>query len=94
MTEKIDLIVEMELWNPQKIYDRMGVDSQYTSILGVKVPSLTIPVKPGRNLAVIMEVAAMNNRQKKMGYNAAQELLDRLGLDMDSKETVKNYEQF
>ncbi len=72
----------------------MGVDSQYTSILGVKVPSLTIPVKPGRNLAVIMEVAAMNNRQKKMGYNAAQELLDRLGLDMDSKETVKNYEQF
>ena len=94
MTEKIDLIVEMELWNPEKIYDRMGVDSQYTSILGVKVPSLTIPVKPGRNLAVIMEVAAMNNRQKKMGYNAAQELLDRLGLDMDSKETVKNYEQF
>ena len=94
MTEKIDLIVEMELWNPEKIYDRMGVDSQYTSILGVKVPSLTIPVKPGRNLAVIMEVAAMNNRQKKMGYNAAQELLDRLGLDMESKETVKNYEQF
>ena len=72
----------------------MGVDSQYTSILGVKVPSLTIPVKPGRNLAVIMEVAAMNNRQKKMGYNAAQELLERLGLDMESKETVKNYEQF
>ena len=94
MTEKIDLIVEMELWNPEKIYDRMGVDSQYTSILGVKVPSLTIPVKPGSNLAVILEVAAMNNRQKKMGYNAAQELLDRLGLDMDSKETVKNYEQF
>lgn len=55
----------MELWNPEKIYDRMGVDNQYTSILGVKVPSLTIPVKPGRNLAVILEVAAMNNRQKK-----------------------------
>lgn len=65
LTEKIDLIVEMELWNPEKIYDRMGVDNQYTSILGVKVPSLTIPVKPGRNLAVILEVAAMNNRQKK-----------------------------
>ena len=94
LTEKIDLIVEMELWNPEKVYDRMGVDNQYTSILGVKIPSLTIPVKPGRNLAVIMEVAAMNNRQKKMGYNAAQELLDKLGLDMDSKETVKNYEQF
>ena len=72
----------------------MGVDNQYTSILGVKVPSLTIPVKPGRNLAVIMEVAAMNNRQKKMGYNAAQELLDKLGLDMEGVETVKNYEQF
>ena len=69
LTEKIDLIVEMELWNPEKVYDRMGVDNQYTSILGVKVPSLTIPVKPGRNLAVILEVAAMNNRQKKMGYN-------------------------
>lgn len=72
----------------------MGVDNQYTSILGVKVPSLTIPVKPGRNLAVILEVAAMNNRQKKMGYNAAQELLDKLGLDMEGTETVKNYEQF
>ena len=59
-----------------------------------KVPSLTIPVKPGRNLAVILEVAAMNNRQKKMGYNAAQELLDKLGLDMEGTETVKNYEQF
>ncbi len=94
LTEKIDLIVEMELWNPEKVYDRMGVDNQYTSILGVKIPSLTIPVKPGRNLAVILEVAAMNNRQKKMGYNAAQELLDKLGLDMDSKDTVKNYEQF
>ena len=58
------------------------------------MPSLTIPVKPGRNLAVILEVAAMNNRQKKMGYNAAQELLDKLGLDMESTETVKNYEQF
>ena len=56
--------------------------------------SLTIPVKPGRNLAVILEVAAMNNRQKKMGYNAAQELLDKLGLDMEGTETVKNYEQF
>lgn len=93
MTEKVDLIVELELWDPEKIYDRMGVDNEYTSILGVKIPSLTIPVKPGRNLAVILEVAAMNNRQKKMGYNAAQELLERLGLNMDSKETIK-YEKF
>ena len=74
----------------EKVYDRMGVDNHYVSILGVKVPSLTIPVKPGRNLAVILEVAAMNNRQKKMGYNAAQELLDNLGLDMESSDTVKS----
>ena len=94
MTEKIDLVVEMEQWDPEKIYDRMGVDTEFVSILGVKIPSLTIPVKPGRNLAVILEVAAMNNRQKKMGYNAAQELLDRLGMDSDSKETVKNYDNF
>lgn len=94
MTEKIDLVVEMELWNPEKIYDRMGMDIQYVSLLGVKVPSLTIPVKPGRNLAVILEVAAMNNRQKKMGYNAAMELMNRLGMQMDTTETVKNYDVF
>lgn len=94
MTEKIDLVVEMEQWDPEKFYDRMGVDTEYMSILGVKVPSLTIPVKPGRNLAVILEVAAMNNRQKKMGYNAAQELLDRLGMASDSKETTRDYEIF
>jgi HPr kinase/phosphorylase len=92
VTEKIDMIVELEPWDSEKVYDRMGVDSEYTSILGVKVPCSTIPVKPGRNLAVILEVAAMNNRQKKMGYNAAQELLDNLGLDMDSKETVKKWD--
>lgn len=94
MTEKIDLVVELEQWNPEKIYDRMGVDTEYVSLLGVKIPSLTIPVKPGRNLAVILEVAAMNNRQKKMGYNAAAELLNRLGMASDPKETVRNYENF
>ena len=93
-TEKIELIVEMEQWNPEKIYDRMGVDTQFATILGVKIPMLTIPVKPGRNLAVILEVAAMNNRQKKMGYNAAAELLDQLGLDMEAKEVVKDYDAF
>lgn len=92
VTEKIDMIVELEPWDSEKIYDRMGVDNELVSILGVSVPSLTIPVKPGRNLAVILEVAAMNNRQKKMGYNAAQELLDNLGLDMDRKETVKKWD--
>ena len=91
-TEKIELIVEMEQWNPEKIYDRMGVDTQFATILGVKIPMLTI--KPGRNLAVILEVAAMNNRQKKMGYNAAAELLDQLGLDMEAKEVVKDYDAF
>ncbi|MCR5707820.1 MAG: HPr(Ser) kinase/phosphatase [Ruminococcus sp.] len=94
MTEKLDLVVELEQWNSEKVYDRMGVDTEYVSLLGVKIPSLTIPVKPGRNLAVILEVAAMNNRQKKMGYNAAQELLHRLGMESDPKETVKNYESF
>ncbi|MGN0601267.1 MAG: HPr(Ser) kinase/phosphatase [Oscillospiraceae bacterium] len=92
VTEKIDLIVELEPWDSEKIYDRMGVDNEYTTILGVKVPSLTIPIKPGRNLAVILEVAAMNNRQKKMGYNAAQELLDNLGLQMDTKDKVKDWD--
>lgn len=94
MTEKLDLVVELEQWNPEKIYDRMGVDTEYVSLLGVKVPSLTIPVKPGRNLAVILEVAAMNNRQKKMGYNAARELLNRLGMESDAKEVVRDYEAF
>ena len=92
VTEKIDLIVELEPWDTEKVYDRMGVDMNYTSILGVKVPVVTIPVKPGRNLAVILEVAAMNNRQKKMGYNAAQELLDSLGLESDKKEVIKKWD--
>ena len=94
VTEKIDLIVELEPWEKDKIYDRMGLDNEFTTILGVKIPSLTIPIKPGRNLAVILEVAAMNNRQKKMGYNAAQDLLDNLGLQMDTKDKVKNWDSF
>lgn len=94
VSEKIDLIVELEPWDKNKIYDRMGVDNEYTTILGIKIPSLTIPIKPGRNLAVILEVAAMNNRHKKMGYNAAAELLQNLGLEMDQKESVKNWDTF
>ncbi len=92
VTEKIDMVVELEAWNPEKVYDRMGMDNHYMSILDVKVPYLTIPVKPGRNLAVILEVAAMNNRQKKMGYNAAQDLLDNLGLNMEGADTVTKYD--
>ena len=90
-TERIDLVVKLEPWDPDRFYDRMGVDSEFTNILGVNVPSITIPVKPGRNLAVILEVAAMNNREKKMGYNAAQELLGNLGLEMEGTETVQNW---
>ena len=76
------MCIYMEIWDATKVYDRMGIDSEYTEILGIRVPVMTIPVKPGRNLAVIIEVAAMNNRQKKMGYNAAQELLSSLGMDI------------
>ena len=77
-SEKIDLIIHLETWEQGKQYDRLGLVDEYTNILGLDIPSLTIPVRPGRNLAVIFEVAAMNNRQKKMGYNAAEELNRRL----------------
>lgn len=81
--EKIDMVINLEQWDSAKVYDRMGLDNEYMKILGVEVPTLTIPVKPGRNLAVIIEVAAMNNRQKKMGYNAARELLKNLGMAVE-----------
>jgi len=86
LTEKIDLVINMEPWDVNKTYDRMGLENQTTEILGLNVPSLTIPVKPGRNLAVIIEVAAMNSRQKKLGYNAAEDLLSRLGMNDDFKK--------
>ena len=73
----IDLVVNLEVWDDQKAYDRLGLISETQDILGVTVPSLTIPVRPGRNLAVILELAAMNNRERKMGYNAAQVLVER-----------------
>lgn len=96
LTEKIDLIINLEIWDVNKVYDRMGLDNQTTEILGLDIPSLTIPVKPGRNLAVIIEVAAMNSRQKKLGYNAAQDLLKRLGMtdepeDVSTNETVNPF---
>lgn len=75
--ENINLVIKLELWDKQKIYDRLGLDDQYTDILGISVPSLVIPVRPGRNLAIIVEVAAMNHRQKKMGYNAAKVISER-----------------
>ncbi|BCI61051.1 HPr(Ser) kinase/phosphatase [Solibaculum mannosilyticum] len=97
LTEKIDMVIQLELWNNEKVYDRMGMENEYTHILGIRVPMLTIPVKPGRNLAVIIEVAAMNNRQKKMGYNAAKELLNQLGMldDLSSeREKTLDWEGF
>ena len=90
LTEKIDMVVNLVHWDQNKVYDRMGIDNQYAQILGNKVPSLTIPVKPGRNLAIILEVAAMNNRQKKMGYNAAQELMEKLGMPASSSRDIVN----
>ena len=89
LTEKIDMVINMEQWDTEKVYDRIGMDNTYTEIMGIQVPIMTIPVKPGRNLAIIIEAAAMNNRQKKMGYNAAQELLQGLGMDV-SQETIQN----
>ncbi|MCL2013474.1 MAG: HPr(Ser) kinase/phosphatase [Oscillospiraceae bacterium] len=83
LTEKIDLVVHLEVWDNDKTYDRMGMDDEYTTILDIEVPAITIPVKPGRNLAIILEVASMNSRQKKLGHNAAHELLNSLGFATD-----------
>ena len=77
-TEKIDLVINLEAWQNGKMYDRLGLDEQYTEILGISVPSIVLPVCPGRNLSVVIEVAAMNNRQKRMGYNTAAEFNKRL----------------
>ena len=76
----IDLIINIVPWQDGEVYDRLGLEQQYTDILGVSVPSITVPVTPGRNLAVIFEVAAMNNRQKRMGYNAAVEFTEQLNI--------------
>lgn len=88
-TEKIDLIIKLEAWDPKKQYDRLGLVTEYSDLLGNQIPTLNIPVKPGRNLAVVVEVAAMNNRQKKLGYNAAEELNNRLIAQM-SKSAGNN----
>lgn len=83
MENEINLVVNIVAWNNQQVYDRLGLEEQYTDILGVKVPMCTIPITPGRNLAVILEVAAMNNRQKKMGYNAAMEFTEQINRHFD-----------
>ena len=85
-TEKIDMVINLETWVDGKHYDRLGLEEEYTEILGIKIPSLLIPVKPGRNLAIIVEIAAMNNRQKRNGYNAAEELNKRLMAGIENAE--------
>ena len=77
-SEKIDLVINLEPWQEGKMYDRLGLDEQRTEILGIEIPSIVIPVSHGRNISVVIEVAAMNNRQKKMGYNTAEEFNKRL----------------
>lgn len=84
-TENVQLIVNLEHWVEGKEYERLGVEDHFTELLGIQVPSVTIPVMPGRNLAIIMEVAAMNNRQKRMGYNSAQELNKRVFEQAENK---------
>ncbi|MBQ9468194.1 MAG: HPr(Ser) kinase/phosphatase [Clostridia bacterium] len=87
-SEKIDLVITLEQWDQNKFYDRMGLESEYCEIMGLKIPMVTIPVRPGRNLAIIIEIAAMNNRQKRMGYNTAEEfnkqMLRQAGVDPDN----------
>lgn len=85
----INLVVNIVPWSGDQIYDRLGLEEQYMDILGVKVPAITIPVKPGRNLAIILEIAAMNNRQKKMGYNAAVEFTEQINRHFETQNTRK-----
>ena len=79
----IDMVINLEPWQDGAIYDRLGAENHYMSILDVQIPTLTIPVKPGRNLAIIIEVAAMNNRNKKMGHNAALEFTKQINAQFD-----------
>lgn len=88
--QDIDLVVNLEQWNDNTMYDRLGLEDLYTVILDVKVPALTVPVKPGRNLAIIVEVAAMNNRHKKMGYNAAQAFTQQINEHFDQALSAQN----
>lgn len=81
-TQNIDLVIQLSEWNRQEEYDRLGVEERFTEILGNKIVCHNIPIRPGRNLAMICESAAVNHRQKKMGYDAAQEFLNRVNENM------------
>ena len=83
LDNQINLVVKIVPWNTQEVYDRLGLEDQFTDILGVKIPMNTIPITPGRNLAVILEVAAMNNRQRRMGYNPALEFTEEINRHFD-----------
>ena len=84
-TQNIDLVIKLADWNKDTEYDRLGLEEQYTEYLGNKVVCHNIPVRPGRNLAIVCETAAVNHRQKKMGYNAAQELYKRVQNSLAAK---------
>lgn len=84
-TQNIDLVITLEDWNREKEYDRLGLEEEYTEFLGNKVVCHSIPIRPGRNLAIIVESAAVNHRQKQMGYNAAQELYKRVQENLAKK---------
>ena len=85
-TKNIDLVITLEEWNKEREYDRLGLEDQYTEVLGNKVVCHNLPIRPGRNLAVIVETAAINHRQKSMGYNAAQELYQRVQRNLTKKD--------
>ena len=85
-TQGIDMVIKLEDWNKDREYDRLGLEEQYTEFLGNKVVCHSIPIRPGRNLAIIVESAAVNHRQKKMGYNAAQELYRRVQANLGKHE--------
>ena len=88
-SEFIDLVIELEFWDENKEYDRIGLDEEYIDLLGVKTPKVLIPVRPGRNIAMIVDVAARNTRQKKLGYNAAEELNDKVKRQISKRQKNK-----
>ena len=87
---QLDLVVNFEQWDNTKFYDRLGIEDHFVDILDVRVPCVTLPVRPGRNLASIVEVAAMNNRHKKMGYNAAVEFTKQINEHFDQALSQQN----
>ena len=88
-TQSVDLVIKLEEWDRDKEYDRLGLKEEYTEYLGNRLVCHSLPIRPGRNLAVIVETAAINHRQKKMGYNGAQELLQNLGIDISPEDIGK-----